>query len=38
MEAVPHLKGLGEVQGVRAVFLRHTATTTDDLANSKKSD
>lgn len=38
MEPVPHLKGLGELKGVQAVFLRHTDTTTDDLANSKKSD
>lgn len=38
MEAIPHLKGLGEVKGVQAVFLRHTQATTDDLANSKKGD
>ena len=38
MEAVPHLRGLGELKGVQAVFLRHTAESTDDVANSKKSD
>ena len=35
---LPRLKGLGEIAGVRAVFLRHSANTGDDLANSKKSD
>lgn len=38
MEPVPHLKGLGEIAGVQAVFKRHTDTTTDDVANSKKMD
>ena len=38
MEAVPHLKGLGELKGIQKVFLRHTEKSTDDLANSKKSD
>lgn len=38
MEPVPHLKGLGELKGIQKVFLRHTASTTDDLANSKKAD
>lgn len=38
MEPVPHLKGLGELEGIQKVFLRHTSTTVDDMANSKKSD
>lgn len=38
MEPMPYLKGLGEIKGIQAVFLRHTETTTDDLANSKKVD
>lgn len=38
MTTLPRLKGLGEIEGVRAVFLRHTADTTDDIANSKKSE
>lgn len=38
MEPVPHLKGLGELKGIQDIFLRHTASSTDDLANSKKSD
>ena len=38
MTPLPRLKGLGDIQGVRAVFLRHTADTTDDIANSKKSE
>lgn len=38
MEPVPHLKGLGEIAGVQAVFMRHTASSTDDIANSKKRD
>lgn len=38
MEPIPHLKGLGELKGIQAIFLRHTKDSTDDLANSKKSD
>lgn len=38
MEPVPHLKGLGELSGIQAVFLRHTETTTDDVLQSKKAD
>lgn len=38
MEPVPYLKGLGELKGIQNIFLRHTASSTDDLANSKKSD
>lgn len=38
MEPVPHLKGLGELAGIQQVFLRHTSTTIDDMANSKKTD
>lgn len=38
MEPTPLLKGLGELKGVRDVFLRHTDASADDLANSKKTD
>ena len=38
MTPLPRLKGLGDIEGVRAVFVRHTADTTDDIANSKKSE
>lgn len=38
MEVVPHLQGLGQNAGVRAVYLRHTADTKDDMANPKKVD
>ena len=38
MEAVPHLRGLGQLKGVQTVFLRHTENSTDDVANSKKTD
>lgn len=31
-EPLPHLQGMGEVPGVRAVFVRHALETTDDLA------
>ena len=33
-----NLKGLGELEGVRAVFLRHSADTTDDLVKGQKQD
>lgn len=38
MVPVPHLKGLGELAGIHKVFLRHTSTSVDDMANSKKTD
>lgn len=38
MTTSANLQGLGELEGVRAVFLRHTADTRDDLANSRKKD
>ncbi|MEG2173288.1 MAG: sirohydrochlorin cobaltochelatase [Desulfovibrionaceae bacterium] len=38
MTPVPHLKGLGELQGIQKIFLRHSSASTDDMANSKKSD
>lgn len=31
-EPLPHLLGMGEVHGVRAVFVRHAFESTDDLA------
>ncbi len=38
MTPLPRLKGLGDIAGVRSVFLRHTDGTTDDILNSKKSE
>lgn len=38
MDPRPVLKGLGELQGVRKVFLRHTDASADDLINGKKTD
>ena len=38
MEPLPVLRGLGQLEGIQAVFLRHSRQTTDDLANSKKVD
>ena len=33
-----NLKGLGELEGVRKVFLRHSADSTDDLVKRQKQD
>ncbi|MEG1610605.1 MAG: sirohydrochlorin cobaltochelatase [Bilophila sp.] len=38
MEVVPHLKGLGELAGVRAVFLRHAAETQDNIVTIKEAN
>ncbi len=38
MEVEANLTGLGSIEGVRQVYLRHTAETGDDLARPKKSD
>lgn len=38
LNVIPHMFGLGELQGIRNVFLRHTQETTDDLINSSKTD
>lgn len=38
MRPVPHLKGLGQLQGIRDIFLSHTDNAVIDLANTKKAD
>lgn len=38
LEPIPHLKGLGEIQGIQAIFLRHTANAVIDLVNTKKAE
>ncbi len=38
MEVEVNMIGLGSIDGIRKVFLRHTRTTSDDLAHPKKSD
>lgn len=38
MNAIPHLKGIGENKKIQAVFLRHTKDSTDDFVNSHKAD
>lgn len=38
MTPVPNLKGLGELKGIRDIFLSHTKHAVVDLANTKKSD
>ncbi len=38
IKANVHMLGLGEIQGIQNIFLRHTKNAYDDLANSKKSD
>lgn len=38
MTVEANLQGLGTIEGVQNVFLRHTRDTGDDLANPKKSD
>ena len=38
MHPVPNLKGLGQLQGIRDIFLSHTDNAVIDLANTKKAD
>ena len=38
MTPVPNLKGLGQLQGIRDIFLSHTDKAVVDLANTKKAE
>lgn len=38
MQPMPHLKGLGQLKGIQAIFLNHTDEAVVDLVNTKKAD